>query len=148
MPAPVQQNGIPQSKPTGPAKRKHQKKALRFQKNDAELKEMALRHISYEIKMLRELADALQGKGVGPRTMKNALLESFLIHYRNLYDFFYPDLPAKRRLLYDISAGDYLPSRDRWRKDRPEWDTEKLLDTRYERYRRLGVYEEAGAVRS
>ena len=91
---------------------------------------MALRHISYEIKMLRELADALQGKGVGPRTMKNGLLESFLIHYRNLYDFFYPDLPAKRRLLYDISAGDYLPSRDRWRKERPEWDTEKLLDNR------------------
>jgi acetyl-CoA carboxylase carboxyl transferase subunit alpha len=27
-------------------------------------------------------------------------------------------------------------------------DTEKLLETRYERYRRLGVYEEAGAVRS
>ena len=27
-------------------------------------------------------------------------------------------------------------------------DTEKLLDTRYERYRRLGVYEEAGVVRS
>ena len=27
-------------------------------------------------------------------------------------------------------------------------DTEKLLDTRYERYRHLGVYEEAGAVRS
>src|SRR5947209_6942402 len=55
MLAAVQQNDIPQSKPTGPAKRKLQKKALRFQKNDAELKEMALRHISYEIKMLREL---------------------------------------------------------------------------------------------
>jgi acetyl-CoA carboxylase carboxyl transferase subunit alpha len=27
-------------------------------------------------------------------------------------------------------------------------DTEKLLETRYERYRRLGVYEEAGTVRS
>ncbi|MSU24200.1 MAG: acetyl-CoA carboxylase carboxyltransferase subunit alpha [Opitutus sp.] len=27
-------------------------------------------------------------------------------------------------------------------------DVEKLLDTRYERYRHLGVYEEAGAVRS
>ncbi len=27
-------------------------------------------------------------------------------------------------------------------------DTEKLLDTRYERYRRLGVYEEAGVVHS
>ena len=27
-------------------------------------------------------------------------------------------------------------------------DTEKLLDTRYERYRHLGVFEEAGAVRS
>ncbi|HUR56654.1 MAG TPA: acetyl-CoA carboxylase carboxyl transferase subunit alpha, partial [Opitutaceae bacterium] len=27
-------------------------------------------------------------------------------------------------------------------------DTEKLLETRYERYRHLGVYEESGAVRS
>jgi hypothetical protein len=92
----------------------------RHEKDEQALKEMARRHLSYEVKMLRELADALQGKGVGPRTLRNALLESFLIHYRNLYDFFYPDFPTRRRLPDDICAGDYLHNPKRWRKHRPD----------------------------
>jgi hypothetical protein len=95
----------------------------RFDKDEQTLKEMARRHLSYEVKMLRELADALQGNGVGPRTMRNALLESFLIHYRNLYDFFYPDFPGRRRLPHDVCARDYLRDTRRWRKHRPEGDS-------------------------
>ena len=91
---------------------------------------MARRHISYEIKMLRELAAALQGKGVGPRTMKNALLESFLIHYRNLYDFFYPEFPGRKRLPHDVCAFDYLPDRKHWRKSRPDVNLKKVLENR------------------
>jgi hypothetical protein len=106
------------------------KVASRFQKNDEQLREMALRHISYEIKMLRELAAGLQGEGVGPRTLRNALLESFLIHYRNLYDFFYPEFPAKRRLPHDISAADYLANSKRWRNSRPELDKKRVIENR------------------
>jgi hypothetical protein len=101
----------------------------RFDKDDETLKEMARRHLSYEVKMLRELADALRGNGVGPRTMRNALLESFLIHYRNLYDFFYPDFPGRKRLPHDICALDYLQNQKRWRKKRPDADP-KLLENR------------------
>jgi hypothetical protein len=100
----------------------------RFEKDEDTLREMARRHISYEIKMLRELSAALQGKGVGPRTMNNALLESFLIHYRNLYDFFYPE--NKRRLALDVAATDYLPGRHRWRNSRPKADMKKVVENR------------------
>src|SRR5947209_20630380 len=41
--------------------------AQSFQKDEHALREMTRRHISYEVNMLRELAAALQGKGVGPR---------------------------------------------------------------------------------
>jgi len=91
---------------------------------------MALRHISYEIKMLRELANALQGKGVGPRTLNNALLESFLIHYRNLYDFFYPEFPSRKRLPHDVAASDYLPNPKQWRKKRPDLDRKRVVENR------------------
>ncbi|PYP88926.1 MAG: hypothetical protein DMG65_14460 [Candidatus Angelobacter sp. Gp1-AA117] len=101
-----------------------------FQKDENGLREMALRHISYEIKMLRELADALQGKGVGPRTLNNALLESFLIHYRNLYDFFYPEFPSRKRLPHDVAASDYLPNPKQWRKRRPDLDRKRVVENR------------------
>lgn len=101
-----------------------------FQKDENGLREMALRHISYEIKMLRELADALQGKGVGPRTLNNALLESFLIHYRNLYDFFYPEFPSRKRLPHDVAASDYLPNPKQWRKRRPDLDRNRVVENR------------------
>jgi hypothetical protein len=105
------------------------RRLTKYEKDEQALREMARRHLSYEVKMLRELADALQGNGVGPRTMRNALLESFLIHYRNLYDFFYPDFPSRRRLPGDICAGDYLHDSKRWRKRRPETDA-KLRENR------------------
>lgn len=99
-----------------------------FKKDEQSLREMARRHISYEIKMMRELAEGLQGRGVGPRTMRNALLESFLIHYRNLFDFFYPE--NKRRLPFDIAASDYLPDRKRWRHSRPDVDMKQVAENR------------------
>jgi hypothetical protein len=99
-----------------------------LEKDENALREMARRHISYEIKMLRELSAALQGKGAGPRTMNNALLESFLIHYRNLYDFFYPE--NKRRLSLDVAATDYVPGRHRWRNTRPKTDIKNIVENR------------------
>jgi hypothetical protein len=92
------------------------------QRNEAELGEMARRHLTYEIKMLRETAAALRGEGIGPRSFRNALLETFLIHYRNLLDFFYAD--QRRSLSHDVRAADYVIDPKRWRERRPHMDKE------------------------
>lgn len=78
---------------------------------------MARRHLVYEIKMLRETASALRGKGIGPRSFRNAMLETFLVHYRNLFDFFYAD--TRRELAHDVSAADYVPDPKQWKERRP-----------------------------
>lgn len=83
---------------------------------------MARRHLGYEIKMLRETAAALQGRGIGPRSFRNALLETFLIHYRNLLDFFYAD--KRRWLQHDVKAADYVADPREWRTRRPRMDKE------------------------
>ena len=83
---------------------------------------MARRHLSYEIKMLRETAAALQGKGIGPRGFRNAMLETFLIHYRNLLDFFYAD--QRRTVAHDVSAADYVIDPRGWKERRPRMDRE------------------------
>ena len=89
---------------------------------ESELMEMARRHLGYEIKMLRETAAALHGKGIGPRSFRNALLETFLIHYRNLLDFFYAD--KRRWLQHDVKAADYVGDVKQWRARRPKMDKE------------------------
>ena len=96
----------------------------RFQaeRGELELAEMARRHLAYEIKMVRETANALRGKGIGPRSFRNAMLETFLIHYRNLLDFFYAD--KKRSLAHDVRAADYVIDAKRWRERRPRMDKE------------------------
>jgi hypothetical protein len=85
---------------------------------------MARRHLAYEIKMLREMAAALRGEGIGPRSFRNALLETFLIHYRNLLDFFYAD--QRRTLAHDVRAADYVADAKRWRARRPPMDKEAM----------------------
>jgi hypothetical protein len=96
----------------------------RFQaeRGELELAEMARRHLAYEIKMVRETANALRGNGIGPRSFRNAMLETFLIHYRNLLDFFYAD--KKRSLAHDVRAADYVIDAKRWRDRRPHMDKE------------------------
>jgi len=82
---------------------------------------MAKRHIAFEVKMLREMASALRGGPVSPKALRNALVETFLVHYRNLYDFLFPDYPRRTRLRDDVDAGDYVPDPKQWRNHRPEW---------------------------
>jgi len=48
--------------------------------------------------------------------LKNALLESFVIHARVLIDFFYALNPQKD----DVIAEDFLSSPDVWRNERPK----------------------------
>ncbi len=94
----------------------------RQERDETQLSEMARRHLAYEIKMVRETAQALRGKGIGPRSFRNAMLETFLIHYRNLLDFFYAD--KRRSLSHDVRAADFVADYPRWRERRPRMDKE------------------------
>lgn len=96
--------------------------ARRAAHDEAALQEMARRHLAYELKMLRETGSALRGNGIGPRSYQNAMLETFLIHYRNLLDFFYAD--KRRSLSHDVRAADYVADDRVWRRRRPRLDKE------------------------
>jgi hypothetical protein len=69
-------------------------------------------HVSYEIDMLVETATKLLDLPKADQVTHNALVESFLIHMRQLVHFFYvdPDLDT------DIAATDYLAA---WPGKRP-----------------------------
>jgi hypothetical protein len=61
-------------------------------------------HLYYEVEMLRETTKAMAKGGSLPRVIKNALLESFIIHMRGLISFAYdsPEHPD------DVVASDYF----------------------------------------
>ena len=113
---------FPGPKPPLPMAPAASRRRFHPERDDLELSEMARRHLAYEIKMVRETANALRGKGIGPRSFRNAMLETFLIHYRNLLDFFYAD--KKRSLAHDVRAADYVIDAKRWRERRPRMDKE------------------------
>jgi hypothetical protein len=92
------------------------------ERDELQLSEMARRHLAYELKMLRETSAALRGKGIGPRSFRNAMLETFLVHYRNLLDFFYAD--QRRSLSHDVRASDFVADAKRWKARRPRLDKE------------------------
>lgn len=84
------------------------------------LRAMARHHVVYEINMLMEMARGLRGERVSPAALQNALLESFLIHYRNLRDFFYPELCLGDRR-DAASARDFVTNLARWRRRKGDW---------------------------
>lgn len=124
VPLPARDVGVPAGRKPALVKRRRpfSSPTRPDDRSEAELLEMARRHLGYEIKMLRETAAALQGKGIGPRSFRNALLETFLIHYRNLLDFFYAD--KKHWLRHDVKAADYVADAREWRARRPRMDKE------------------------
>jgi hypothetical protein len=61
----------------------------RGKRNSGELRTASDKSICYELDMLNETADILQ-KGQADKVLHDALLESFLLHARNLYEFFNP----------------------------------------------------------
>jgi hypothetical protein len=73
-------------------------------------------HLRYEFQMLAALAQAI-ASGISERGwMTNALLESFVIHLRNLLDFFYPPPSSKSD---DVVAYDFFHSPSEWDRIRP-----------------------------
>jgi len=76
----------------------------------------ASRVLYYEVDMLNETARALSSQKNNGVFLNNALLESFLIHLRNLIDFLY--LPKCNK--DDILAQDFFPNPEDWLKLRPK----------------------------
>jgi hypothetical protein len=77
----------------------------------------ASEHLRYEYKMFNETANALSKREFNNNTIiKYALIESFVIHTRNLLDFLYKD-PIKDD---DIRAGYFLDDQEIWQSKRPE----------------------------
>ena len=70
--------------------------------------------LHYEVWMLQALACELSAGKPGQGPIKNALLESFVIHARVLLDFLYACSPRPD----DIIAEDFFPVPDKWREQR------------------------------
>jgi hypothetical protein len=84
-------------------------------RSDKELQE-ASNHLYYEVWMLASLAQAMASGIANNGWLKNALLESFVIHVRGVLDFIYNDTPQPD----DVAAQDYFPSAEAWLNIRPQ----------------------------
>jgi hypothetical protein len=94
-------------------------------RTEQELKD-ASEHVKYEIHMLMATASFLSKyAGAADQVTQNAYIESFVLHLRNLIDFFYPPQDAKDLML----AEHYVSSVANWNDTRPAM-TERLLDAK------------------
>lgn len=75
-------------------------------------KKKAVHHVVYEIVMFKFTAGLLIS-GVSDQALKNVLIESFGVHSRNLFDFFY-----KERKGDDIIANDFIGDKKEFRKNK------------------------------
>ena len=86
---------------------------MRTQRTAKELEGMA-EHVGYEIQLLRWAVGRLSQ---GPeRILVNVAIECFLLHLRNLRDFFYAANPRDD----DAVASDYFDDPTTWESSRPE----------------------------
>ena len=86
------------------------KRKCKQELNKSELKEM-LEQVQYEYKMMSVIGDFIINSEFGDNWLKYALLESFLVHTRNLIDFLYTD---NAKFSDDILAVDYFDSPNKW----------------------------------
>lgn len=90
---------------------------LRPRRSDEELR-AASKHLVFEFGMLQQTCESARVEDV--RARKNAFLESFAIHARNLLDFFYsPDGPRKYPQPDDVIAEDFFDVASDWHNERP-----------------------------
>jgi hypothetical protein len=76
----------------------------------------ATEHLKYEYSMLLAVAEALSSSLALNGFLKNALLESFAIHFRSLVDFLYRPANARSD---DMAAEDFFDDQARWSEVRP-----------------------------
>jgi hypothetical protein len=84
-------------------------------RSDEELRAVA-KHLDYEFWMLTSLAQSMATGISAQGWLTNALLESFVIHFRALVDFFYPPLHPKPD---DVLATHYFEDSAEWERLRP-----------------------------
>lgn len=82
-------------------------------------------HLQYEVQMTFDLADVLNSVFAGPpatpldQVLRNATLEAFTIHLRQMIDFFWSDRSPRRKLSQrDAFASDYFDPGE-WKQLRP-----------------------------
>jgi hypothetical protein len=90
--------------------------------------------LRYEVEMFFKV-----GERVSPNAWatpeSRAVLESFIVHLRNLVDFFYPSLNLKET---DVIAADYFDDRCAWQRLRPaSSDVHDLLTARARAHKQL-----------
>jgi hypothetical protein len=104
----------------------------------------AARFLGYEVQQLCLSAVAFLNQTFFGHPINNATLESFLVHYRNVRDFLYPNGPRDD----DIIGVDFLPDPSQWPFTLGDW--KEVADLEKERldralahlsYSRI-VYEE------
>jgi hypothetical protein len=79
-----------------------------------QLLEAAAKHVDYEIKMLKAMTSFLSTPEGGPSQIvwrRNAYLESFVLHVRNLIDFLYPPKKPRRD---DMHADAFVKEPANW----------------------------------
>lgn len=88
---------------------------MRSQRSSEELAKAA-EHLLYEYWMLMAVARGMASGMSGQGWLTNALLESFVIHFRALLDFFYPPAGAKPD---DVLSTDFFRDPSEWEQARP-----------------------------
>jgi hypothetical protein len=86
--------------------------AKRIPLSDPELLDYSKEHVVYELWMFRAVGQALITPLQMSQPLRNALIESFAIHLRNLIDFFYPaQIQAD-----DVFAAEFFDDPHEWEK--------------------------------
>lgn len=80
----------------------------------ADQKPEAMKHFDYEVWMLDEAARRIVDDP-SDKVMNNAYVESFAVHARTVYQFFYPTANNGKGLADDITASDFLEGDVTWR---------------------------------
>jgi hypothetical protein len=77
--------------------------------SDQELLDYSEEHVFYELEMFQAAGQTLLSRQMN-RLVLNAMIESFVIHLRNLIDFFYPD----RVQPDDVVAAEFFNGAKEW----------------------------------
>jgi hypothetical protein len=84
--------------------------AKRIPLTDRELLDYSKEHVVYELWMFCTVGQALTAPLQMTEALRNALIESFVIHLRNLIDFFYPGQVQSD----DVVAAEFFENSDDW----------------------------------
>lgn len=84
-------------------------------RDENDLRKLAEEHLTYEVAMLHDTAEALAASVAQDETVHNALVESFTIHLRALIDFLWPNNPRAD----DVIANDFFYRPSAWDTARP-----------------------------